>query len=775
MKPSPLFSCKDWLFILLFLVLFVLVFKEFLFTDGTFFERDSTLLEIPSRQLCVELLKEGNFALWTDAYGNGQPFLANPKNAVLYPGTWLYLLFPFFFAFKFHYVVHFVLCWIGIYYLCKSYSLSEQASFLGASAFLFSGVYLSSLEFYNHIAALCWMPWILLVLLRFGKRSFPRLIILAGFWSLMILAGTPYVIIVTGCFALVQTLLVRDMRKKRLLMLVLSVVLALALTAAQLIPTIDLYRSSAREEGTSAIWSLEPLQLFNFVFPHFLGNDRQPGHNDYWGDHLFEKGAPLFYSLFMGIGFFVLAFFGLKRPLDYRNYLYIFLAFFFFILALGNRTPLYALWKFLPPFSAIRYPVKYLLPFAFCVAILSALGFDRLFRDEGRGEKKSIFIVVISTALLVLFFAVKGPLLEIFSGFFVIDKSSSVSELSNSLFSGLFFLWVCAVLVCLSRFVLTRKKTLSWILLGVVVIYPLSINRFINPVMPISTLTKPLVLEEKPGQTSDSVKVYRDGYKPFAFKEEVGGTEGMYHYLRESLMPYYGLLFEVNYVFSRDFFNIYGKDMNASIAALEEASPENKVKLLRSVGCDFILTHFALPLPQSERVEIEGYEVFKQDIPRPLPDAFLVYDYRLAKTFDERMAIFQRTEFDPGVSAIVDRNLPIREIQDESEEASVRAVERLQSRQRYQVANGQSALLVLQGNHSRGWKAWVNGEQTEILEANLSAKAIFLPAGTHEVIIKYCPKSFQVGAAISLVVLIFMSGIPTYFFIKRIFTGEKAL
>jgi hypothetical protein len=89
MKTSRLFSRKDLLFFLLFLVLFLFVFKNFLFTAGIFFERDSTLVEIPARQLCVKLMKEGNFALWTDAYGNGQPFLANPKNAVLYPGTWL--------------------------------------------------------------------------------------------------------------------------------------------------------------------------------------------------------------------------------------------------------------------------------------------------------------------------------------------------------------------------------------------------------------------------------------------------------------------------------------------------------------------------------------------------------------------------------------------------------------------------------------------------------------------------------------------------------------
>ncbi len=676
MNRAKLYSGKDWLFFLLFLVLFLFVFKNFLFTNGIFFERDSTLLEIPARHLGVQLMKEGNFALWTDAYGNGQPFMANPKNAVLYPGTWLYLILPFFLAFKIHYVFHFILGWLGIYYLGKSYSLSEKSSFLGATVFLFSGIFLSSLEFYNHMAALCWMPWILLVLHRFQKRFYPRLVVLAGLWSLLILAGTPYVVIITGCFALVQTGLVRSLRPKRLLMLALAVVLAFSLTAVQLIPTIDLARTSVREQGTSAFWSFEPLQLFSFVFPHVFGNDRQPGHDDYWGGHLFERGAPLYYSLFLGFGVFILAFIGLKRPHDYRHYLFIFLSLFFVVLALGNKTPFYALWKFLPPFSAIRYPVKYLVPFTFCLAMLSALGFERLCREEGRDERKNVSLVVFSAVLLVLFFLLKGSLLKLLSGFFVINKVSSVSELSDSLFVGLFLFFVCALLLFLFNSLFSRKKIVTWMLLGAVVFPLVSINRFINPVVHNSFLTKPLILEEK----EEPVTIYRDDYVPFAFKEEVGGTEGMDRYFRESLYPYSGLQFDVKYVFSRDSYNIYDKEMSAVIDSLESFSPENVVKLLRSAGCDFSLTPFPFPFLPSEEINIEGFELFKQEIPGKLPAAYLVYDIWKAETFEERMDLFQMPDFDPEVTAIVEMDLPLQGIQNSSEDDTVRTVELFQSR-----------------------------------------------------------------------------------------------
>ena len=76
--PAP-DTKKDLLFFFLFILLFLLTFREFFFTGRVFFERDTTVVEIPARKLTVSLLREGNFALWTDAYGNGQPFLANPR------------------------------------------------------------------------------------------------------------------------------------------------------------------------------------------------------------------------------------------------------------------------------------------------------------------------------------------------------------------------------------------------------------------------------------------------------------------------------------------------------------------------------------------------------------------------------------------------------------------------------------------------------------------------------------------------------------------------
>src|SRR4030065_1549768 len=151
-SAAGLVSKKDLFFFALFVALFLSGFREFFSTHRVFFERDTTVVEVPVKKLTVQLLQEGNFALWTDAHGNGQPFLANPKNAVFYPTTWFYLILPLFTAFKLHYFIHLILGWLGLYVLCGSYSLSKKSSFLGASLFAFRGMYLSSFAFFIPIA-----------------------------------------------------------------------------------------------------------------------------------------------------------------------------------------------------------------------------------------------------------------------------------------------------------------------------------------------------------------------------------------------------------------------------------------------------------------------------------------------------------------------------------------------------------------------------------------------------------------------------------------------
>ncbi|MFZ2054489.1 MAG: hypothetical protein WAU81_09855, partial [Candidatus Aminicenantales bacterium] len=467
---QKLYSTKDALPFIIFVLLFLFLFKAFFFTESTIFERDTTLWEIPTRLLCSQLLKEGNFALWTDAYGNGQPFLANPKNAVLYPSTMLYLFLPFFLAFKFHYLIHVIAGWLGIYYLGKSYSLSSKASFLGASLFVFSGIYLSSMEFYNHIATLAWMPWILFHLRTSSKRFIPRLVILSILWSFSILSGTPEIVLITLILGLLQSLFSFQQKKINISLTLLSFFLSILITSAQLLPSFELWKQSDRITAQIPEWPLEMVQLLNLPFPNILGNAREPGHNDYWAGYLFDREYPLYYSLYLGFGALILFLFAFKKPLG-KTQIFLAITFgLFLLLASGKYSPLYFISKMIPFLSSIRYPAKFFVASMFSFSMLASIGLDNLFTSNRIKRNGVCFLFSLSCLSILLYFIFQQSIIQFFSNSFFITLDQSLKNLIYSFWHGLVVLVLCAAILLFFTSQKRKRPLFSFILIALIII-----------------------------------------------------------------------------------------------------------------------------------------------------------------------------------------------------------------------------------------------------------------------------------------------------------------
>ncbi len=472
---------KDLVPIGLFVVLFLVTFHEFLFTDKTIFDRDVTLWEIPARKLCTQLLREGSFALWTDAYGGGQPFLANLKTAALYPAMLLYLGLPFFLAFKLYYLIHAVLTWIGTYFLGKSYALSPRASFLGASLFVFGGMYLSSFEFYNHIAGLAWLPWILVWLMVPTRRRVLRMAGLAALWALSILAGAPEMTLITLMLAVLQIFFtVRD-RGQRLALAAASFSLALLISAAQLVPSFELLRQSARTSARSAEWSLEAVQLLNLPFPNVLGNDRQPGHDLFWAGHFFDRGYPLYYSLYTGLAALVLIPWSLRRP---RSKIILSLgvsSILFLILASGRYSPLHHVLGAVPLLSSIRYPVKFLMGTMFCISFLAAVGFDRVFSADSAIKGEAVRWGAATAGLGTILVVLSRPLAGLLGRGLAVTGAENLEDIRVSLISTGILGVLMALVFFLSRLTGWRRRLGGMLMIGIAVLDLAYHNRHINP------------------------------------------------------------------------------------------------------------------------------------------------------------------------------------------------------------------------------------------------------------------------------------------------------
>jgi len=765
---------KDVFFFLLFFAFFLGVFREFFFTSRVFFERDTTVVEIPARKLTAALLREGNFALWTDAYGNGQPFLANPKNAVFYPATLLYLILPLFTAFKLYYFIHVLLGWLGLYYLCKAYGLAEKAAFLGATLFALSGMYLSSFEFYNHIAALAWMPWVLLVLNRVPRTGRFRLVAAAVLWALLILAGSPETIVLTVILAAAQAFLAPGEWKRRLTAAALSGIMACLLCAVQLAPSLAML-SQTKREAYSIDWPLELLQLPETAFPHVLGNDREPGHHDFYGWHLFDCHFPLYYSLYMGFGALLLALLGLRRPWDRRRKILLTAFAGFFLLACGRYSPFFFLYRFTPFLSSIRYPVKFFLGSVFCLCLLAALGFEDAASGRTPGKKSTGALAVVAGLALALFLAFKGHVLSLLNTLLILEKDSSFGELAGSITTGLVLLAVYAAFFFVLSRAGRRGKAFGWALIAALALLdPARHNRGINPTVPASFFhASPILADMNP-----PVSVYRAEDYFLDRREKSASNVHFLAYYRDTLYPLSAMPDGVRYVFDFDFYGTYPKAYKELVREVRKLPAESQLKVLHYLGCRYFISDMPMFSKETARkIEVEGFPVYIEDLGSRAAAPYVVFSAVRIADPEDGLKRFADPTFDPHKEILVTQDAgllggPEAPGPGPANGSSVAVREESQGRGRYSMNLAGPGIAVFPGNYARGWRAWIDGQRARVFAANLFAKGVAVPAGAREVVLRYLPASFVWGAAVSLVTALLM--LASFIFGRRR-SGRKPL
>jgi hypothetical protein len=69
-----------------------------------------------------------------------------------------------------------------------------------------------------------------------------------------------------------------------------------------------------------------------------------------------------------------------------------------------------------------------------------------------------------------------------------------------------------------------------------------------------------------------------------------------------------------------------------------------------------------------------------------------------------------------------------------------------------------NAVVVVSDQLYPGWKATVDGEETEIRPANLAMRAVVVPDGEHELVFRYRPATFTVGVALAFAGLLALLG-----------------
>ena len=405
-------------FLLAFILLF---FHKMAFSNLILARGDTFLYFYPYWQAAADALRDGRIPLWNPQLFMGAPLIANSQVGFFYPLNWpVWLLLPTPYAVSASILLHLFIAGIGAHLAARRVlGVGRWAALLTAVLFALGGYATAQVEHVNQLQGMAWLPWYLAVIggsqIGSFSRNEPVLRKTAAFallFSLQLLAGHSQTVFISGVMVVVwlaasvvgdrlsvigdrlsvignrlsvisnrsaltdnrlpltayrlpltaYRLPITDYRLP-LTSLILGGLLALLITAVQLLPTLELAQFSNRQGGLAVnevlSFSLNPLLLSRSLLPAY-------------GQSLFSE-----YTAFLPVTAVLLAVIGAWQWRRRRGVLpALALVVVGLFLAFGVFNPANWLVARLPGFNLFRVPARWLVLYAWGMALLAAAGWE---------------------------------------------------------------------------------------------------------------------------------------------------------------------------------------------------------------------------------------------------------------------------------------------------------------------------------------------------------------------------------------------------------------
>ncbi|HMN27079.1 MAG TPA: hypothetical protein PKE45_02900, partial [Caldilineaceae bacterium] len=350
-----------------------LLYFPLLFTNRVLASGDILLYFYPYRDYAAATLRTGQLPLWNPYIFLGAPFLANPQAAVLYPLHWPLLWLPVTKQIYWSAAIHTWLFGFGGFLLMRRWGIGWWAAMVSALLLAGSGLYGGLIGHLNQMNVAAWLPWLLCWMTPVDgqgllpRRPLTRLVGVAVLVALMVLAGhtqTAYISLVgLGVWLLWQSGAAWHQGTGRstpalwhlsqpLLVLLAGASLGGVISAAQLLPTLELSRLGLRSGGLTyseaTSLSLKPLQLLWTLLPSYGLVEME---------QVFATPAYSELIAYVGLIGLLLAVVGAWQGRGAPRQLGLLLAGLGLLLAPGRWNPLYfVLYTLVPGFDLFRTP-----------------------------------------------------------------------------------------------------------------------------------------------------------------------------------------------------------------------------------------------------------------------------------------------------------------------------------------------------------------------------------------------------------------------------------
>ena len=674
----------------------------------------------PYRYVLSEVLKSGTAPLWMPSIYGGFPLLARAEAGAAYPlNLLLFGLLPPYTALNVTILSTLVIGALGMYLYVREIGGGFVGGLAGGFAFAFSGYMLSHLKHLANVNASCWLPLGLFLIERAFRHSERKYLVWLGLiFGLQHLSGHTQVAYYSGVLYIAYFLFCYRGKSgkqapfwKPLVkngfswMFVGSMVLGSALGAVQLLPTYELVSLSQRSGGVTfeyaSDYAYDPANLLMFAYPYVngdIGDGTYTRQSIFWEDYGY-----------VGLTVLLLGLYACRKSWKNR-YVKFYAALFVcsLFLVLGRNTPVYeAVFYLVPGMKYFRFPTRFLLIADTSLIVLGAIGMTRLGDSptmrSGKGKAGSGRI----------------PRIPIFVG--------------------------CLVVVDLLYFQLRQ-----------------------NPIVDADAWRTPprtlAVLQADSGMFRLYVLGGNESHK-MAFARARGWEGDLTPYIeqRDFLQPSSNALYGIstpdgyanltpNYLVE-----VWGDQNRGGLVYRMCSLQQGQIfpapafsRLMRMYNVKYLFSLW----PVLHGLELSDLgrkgEVFMYEVESPLPRAYLVSRTIPVHDIDDAKRLLLSGDFDPSREAMVyeweDPHLPASD----SLIGSVSIKSYTPNAVEFETRSNAQALLVFSDSYYPGWKAYVDGGETPVFQANITQRAIGIPPGDHEVMFVFRSSPAVVGLWVTL-------------------------
>jgi hypothetical protein len=719
---------------------------------GQFFFRDVSQNHYPLRAFAEAA---DGLPLWNPDLTFGQPALANPNYLILHPITLLFRLLPFDAAFRWGIVLQFLLAAVGTYLLVRDLGCGRPAAWIAGIGFGFSGPVASLGNLCNVLATAAWLP-LGAFCLRRALRATGGICGLAAalVLAVQVVGGEPIVILGSVALAVSLAWCGRPAGSGRASAWRLAWILAIGalLAAVQVLPTLELLPLSERgagfDPGLATRWSTHPLRLLELFVPGLFGDPTGMTPGTWWGEGFFESTLPLLLGIHVGAPVTLLALAGalgsrrdpVARVLTVGAGLGV-------VLALGRHALLFGLLGRIPGLDSLRYPSKFLLLTAFCLACLAGIGTEALARRERLPRSLVIPGIVLAAGLAggaAVALLAPGMASRALHGFLRVSGTAGGPRDAVALWgiaAGCLHGAVMAVLTLGIGALLVRRPSARprpvLLLAALVAVDLYAANAGLNPtVEPTWYRAKPRFLATV-REIEPQGRIYRFPRPAgFAVRIREGAAAASTGFLwdRLSLRNATGLQYDLRFAWDRNNERLNPVASGRIARDLPDLPLDRQVALWRLGSTRFVVAYAPLEHPGLRLVDAvrgeSSHPLLLYEVLETLPRARLVGAWSGG----------------PAGGPPADAGDPLP---DESIAGTAAILEESEGFLRVRARAAADGFLVLSDTFFPGWTAAVDGRPAGIAPAYGLFRAVPVPAGDHEVTLRYRPLSFRAGLLLS--------------------------